>query len=76
MKIRIIRACGVRGQHVDGGTVLELPKQEALALVTLRRAVELGEEQPIEKAEPTVETRDPIIATETRKPGRKPKANG
>lgn len=69
MKIRIIRTCGIQGRHVEAGTTIELPKQEALELITLRRAVTIGEE--IETREPVVETREPSLAAETKKATRK-----
>jgi hypothetical protein len=76
MKIRILRNCAIGGQHREAGTIVEVDKQTAVALVTLHRAeiADDTEARParVEQREPQVETRDPEITTTKRKA----KANG
>lgn len=72
MKIRILRTCGIAGKHVEAGAVMDVPKQQAIQLVTLRRAEIVADENPlaVENPDPFTDSRDPAIVPTKRGPGR------
>ena len=63
MKIRMIRDCAARGQHLEAGSIQDLPDEVANQLVVMGRAARLGLET--KSADPVVQTRDPLVATTT-----------
>lgn len=79
MKIRIMRNCAVSGQHREAGSIIEVDKQTAATLVTLKRA-EYIEDHADKAAPETIEQRDPEVQNrepETAAPRtRKARANG
>jgi hypothetical protein len=67
MKIRIIRSCFVRGEHIEAGTEVDVELADANNLIASGKGVSIGGDPSIENREAAAESRDPQPAE---KPGK------